>query len=88
MNFNTFKNAVAKQFERMQKHELFRVQVDKDTLWATYLSSFPSGTDTLFRERTEHDCSCCKQFIRAIGDTVAIVDGKLIKPLQMPCQHG
>jgi hypothetical protein len=78
MNFNIFKNAVAKQFERMQKHELFRVQVDKDTLWATYLGAFPAGTDLIFRERTEHDCSGCKQFIRAIGDTVAIIDGKLV----------
>lgn len=77
MNFNTFKNAVAKQFERMQQHDLFRVSVDKDRLYNTYLENFPENTNPKFRERTEHDCSCCKQFIRAVGDVVAIIDGKV-----------
>lgn len=88
MEFMHFKQAVAKQFELMQKHPLFRVDnapggsVDqaslKDQLWATYLASFPEGTNPMFRERTEHDCSCCRQFIRAIGDVVAIIDGKIV----------
>lgn len=77
MEFSLFKNAVAKQFERMSKHQLFRVNVDKDVLWATYLASFPEGTNPIFKERTEHDCTCCKQFIRAVGDAVAIIDGKV-----------
>lgn len=77
MEFNIFKNAVAKQFERMQKHQLFRVQVSKDDLWEKYLSSYPEGTNPMYRERTEHDCSCCKQFVRSVGDVVAIIDGKL-----------
>lgn len=78
MNFQTFKGAVAKQFEAMQKHSLFRVDVEKDELYATYLGSFPEGTNPIYRERTEHDCSCCKQFIRNIGDVVAIIDDKLV----------
>lgn len=78
MNFNIFKNAVAKQFELMQKHELFRADINKDTLWGTYLGSFPIGTDTIFRKRSEHDCGGCKQFIRGIGDVVAVIDGKLV----------
>jgi hypothetical protein len=41
------------------------------------LAAFPEGTNPFFRERTEHDCSCCKQFIRNIGNVVAIVNGKL-----------
>lgn len=63
MDFKNFKLAIAKQFDEMSKHELFRVDVDKDLLWNTYLSSFPEGTNPIYRERTEHDCSCCKQFI-------------------------
>jgi hypothetical protein len=77
MNFSVLKVAVAKQFELLQKHSPFRVNVGKDELWETYLSSFPAGTNELYRERTEHDCSCCKQFIRAVGNVVAIIDGKV-----------
>ncbi len=77
MDFNLLKSAVAAQFERMQKHTLFRVNLDKDELWKTYLSSFPEGTNPIFKTRTEHDCSCCKQFIRGIGDVVAIINNNV-----------
>ena len=77
-NFIVFKQAIAAQFAVMQKVPLFRTGVEKDDLWSTYLQSFPEGTNPIFRERTEYDCTCCKQFIRAIGDVVAIIDGKLV----------
>ena len=77
MDFKEFKAAVAKQFERMAKHELFRTGVTKDALWDTYLASFPAGSNPIYKTRTEHDCQCCKQFIRAVGDVVAIIDGKI-----------
>lgn len=78
MNFVNFKNAVARQFDVMSKHQLFCTAVDKDSLWSTYLGSFPADTNPMFRERTEHDCSCCRQFIRAVGNVVAIIDGKVV----------
>ena len=78
MNFKDIKNAVAKQFAAMCNQQLFRVNIDKDVLWQTYLNAFPEGTNPIYRERTEHDCNCCKQFVRAVGDVVAIKDGKLI----------
>lgn len=79
MNFNTFRVAVAKQFSLMQAHSLFRVNVEKDDVYATYLTSFPEGTNPLYRERTEHDCSCCKSFIRALGNVVSVDDkGKMM----------
>lgn len=77
MNFISFKVAVANQYDRMKKYDMFRMQVEKDALWATYLGSFPEGTNPIFKERTEHDCQCCKSFIRAVGGLVAIIDGKL-----------
>lgn len=76
-HFTMIKTAIAKQFEFMGQHQLFRTGVEKDDLWSTYLSSFPPGSNPIFRERTEHDCSCCKQFIRAVGNAVAVIDGKL-----------
>ncbi len=73
MNFQKFKVAVQKRFAEMVKQgEIFRVEVDKNELWETYLKSFPEGTNPVYRERTEHDCNCCKNFIRNIGDAVAI----------------
>ena len=78
MNFTTLKLAVQKRFAEMQEHQLFRVNVDKEQLWSTYLSSFPEGSDPIYRERTEHDCSCCRQFVKNIGDVVAIIDGKMV----------
>lgn len=76
LNFDSFKTAVATQFAWMQKHPLFRVNVENDALWTTYLQSFPEGSNPIYRERTEHDCSCCKHFVRQIGNVVAIVDGE------------
>lgn len=76
--FENFKRAIQRQFNDMKDHELYTVKVEKDLMWDTYLSSFPDGTNPLFRERTEHDCNCCKQFIRTAGAIVAIIDDKLV----------
>lgn len=84
MNFTSFKTAVAKQFERMQRHPMFRVQVERDELWTKYLASFPPGTNPMFRERTEYDCSCCRHFVRDVGDAVAVIDGKLVSVWDAP----
>ena len=75
--FSGFKRAVTAQFDRMQKHDLFTVNVDGDTLWTTYLASFPPGTNPEFRKRTEHDCSCCRSFVKRAGKVVAIIDGRV-----------
>lgn len=77
MEFRNFKISVAKQFERMKKYDLFRTQVEKDQLWDTYLGSFPLGSNPIYKERTEHDCNSCKQFIRSVGNVVAIIDGQI-----------
>lgn len=76
--FMKFKKALQAHFNEMQKDadKLFEVLVDKDELWNTYLNSFPAGTNPIFRERTEHDCSCCRHFIRSIGAAIIIKDGQ------------
>ena len=76
--FSDFKKAVVKQFETMKGRDLFRVAVDKDALWETYLRSFPTGSNPIYKNRTEHDCSCCRHFIKSVGGLVAIVDGRLV----------
>lgn len=75
-DFKSFSKLVHDRFNMLSKHELF-VTVDGSAVWEKYLASFPEGTNPVYKERTEHDCSCCKQFIRNIGNVVAVVDGKL-----------
>lgn len=78
-NFIKFKKALQKHFDEMQKQttHLFEVNVDKDELWNTYLNSFPIGTNNIFRKRREHDCSCCRQFVKNIGAAVMIKNNKI-----------
>ena len=76
--FADFKKAVTQQFTRMTAFPLFRTEATGDDLWETYLSSFPEGTNPLYRKRATHDCSCCRQFIRSAGNVVAINDGTLV----------
>lgn len=78
-DFMKFKKALQNRFSNMQKDaaHLYEMDVDKDILWSTYLDSFPAGTNKMFRQRREYDCSCCRQFIKNIGAVVAIKDGKI-----------
>lgn len=77
-DFGRAKEAVRRQWELMAAHPIFRVDLSGDALWALYLESFPKGTDPVFRKRTEHDCSCCRTFIRNMGNAVAVIDGAVV----------
>lgn len=76
-NFATFAALVHDQFNSMSQHGLF-VTASGDEMWDAYLAAFPAGTNELYRERTEHDCSCCRHFIKNIGNVVAIISGKVV----------
>jgi len=76
-DFRPFSKLVHQRFAELSKHELFVTSMHPDSLYAAYLSAFPEGTNPIYKERTEHDCSCCKNFIRNLGTVVAVVDGKL-----------
>ena len=79
MNFKEFKVAFQGHFNQMvnSAERLFEVEVDKEEMWNLYLNSFPEGTNPIYRVRTEHDCSCCKHFIRAIGAMVVIRNNQI-----------
>jgi len=79
MEFKEFKTLLQENFKKLTQDatHLFEVNLDKDSLWNVYLDSFPVGTNDIYRERREHDCSCCRYFIKNIGNTVVIKDNKV-----------
>lgn len=79
MNFSQFKQLLQQNFAEMTKDAdtLFEIAIDKDEFWNLYLDSFPAGTNEIFRERREHDCSCCRHFIKAIGNVAVIKNNKV-----------
>lgn len=77
MDFIDFRNAVSIHFDQMAFNDLFQVEIDRDEIWRLYLDSFPEGSNPMFRERTEHDCSACKSFVRTAGGIVSIKGNKL-----------
>lgn len=75
MEFEQFKAVFQQHIADMLEGQecLFTTAVNKNILWATYLDSFPEGTNEIFRERRVYDCSCCRQFIKTFGNVVALV---------------
>lgn len=78
MTFVEMRNRLLEHFNEMQEGELFEVRFDKDKLWELYLESFPSNKNKIFRERREHDCSCCRHFVKQMGGVVTIRDNKIV----------
>lgn len=59
MNFQT-------NFENLAAAHPVLLVTDID-IWEHYLAAFPDGTNPIFKTRTVHDCSCCRNFIRNVG---------------------
>ena len=74
------RNKLMENFAEITKNatHLFEVDVDKEEMWNLYLDSFPAGTNEIYRERRWHDCSCCRQFIKSVGNAVVIKNNKVI----------
>lgn len=79
MNFHNFHVKFQNNFMQLIANatHLYEVDVDKDELWNLYLDSFPAGTNNIYRTRREHDCSCCRHFIKSFGNVVVIVNNQV-----------
>lgn len=83
MTFNQFRDQMINHFnDLVSTHDrIFEVDYDKDTLYALYLESFPEGANPIFRKRAEHDCSCCRHFIKEIGGVIFLDDDLTVHTL-------
>jgi len=79
-NFKEFANDFVNHVTLLDTNceNLFVVDVDIEVLWNKYLDEFPIGTNAVFKENREHDCNCCHNFIRDIGNVVGIIDGEIV----------
>lgn len=76
MTFHDFAVAVNDRVNDLisRPGDVFVADVSGDHLWDTYMAAFPPGTNEVFRVNREHDCSCCRHFIRNVGALVYIDD--------------
>ena len=74
--FHDLQAAMLENFEHLHSiyGTAFQTDADKDDLWRVYLESFPANRNPIYRTRREHDCSCCRHFIKSIGGIVFIDD--------------
>lgn len=77
-DFSVFGKAVNGRYMALAKNELFVVNTDGFDPFQAYLDAYPPGTNPIFRTRTEHDCACCKNFVRNLGMVVGLdSDGRV-----------
>lgn len=79
MSFHKVREKLKENIEKMMadSDHLFTVNADGEELYDKYLESFDPEYNPMFRERTEHDCSECRLFIKRLGGLVAIKDNKV-----------
>ena len=79
MNFRNFREQVEKNLKQILKNPW--VAQDENfpqKLWETYLFAFRKEDNPIFITRTEHDCSCCRHFIKTMGTVFSFKNGKVI----------
>ena len=88
-DFKVFAAKIFDKFTAMSKDELYTVQMQDDELYTKYIASFPEGSNPIYKTRTEHECSTCRNFIKNLGHVVSLKNGSLdsvwnVKGLQAP----
>lgn len=80
MKFKKVRDLLEENFKKITSDVdyVFEVNLNKDELYNIYLDSFPKGANEIYRVRRYHDCSCCRGFIKQIGNLVVLKDNKII----------
>lgn len=83
MEFKKMREEMINHFNEITKEadRLFMVDSDPDILINLYLNNFRDEDNQIYRERREHDCSCCKHFIKRMGNIVIIDKNNEIKSI-------
>src|SRR5215217_3327930 len=81
MNFKEFKLKFQQSLPQTNV-ALFQVDVPKEMLWDTFINAFSPEL------RAEYTCNCCRSFIRAYGNIVALVDFKPKSIWEIPGLEG
>ena len=79
LTFGQYNKEMQKHIASMLKENnvLYTVTMDKDAMWETYLNAFPPGTNEVYRKRREFDCSCCRHFVKRLGNVLSIKNGTI-----------
>ena len=72
VQFKDIKLKVQANFTSLKSSPLFYKNVDRDKIWEIYLGGFDEA------DRQEHNCNCCKSFLRQYSGIVAIKNGQVI----------
>lgn len=71
--FSNLKKQLQDNFNKLSKESsLFYVTIDRELIWDKYISGFNGAS------KQEHQCSCCRSFLRQFGGIVGIIDGKRV----------
>ncbi len=70
--FPEFRNLMEKHWKEITKNNppIFELDIDKSAFYQLYLDSFPEGTNPIYRQRREYDCSCCHHFLNQVGSVL------------------
>lgn len=72
--FTELKKQVSDNFNRLAAlGALFYITINRDRIWEEYLDGFDDPI-----EKQEHNCNCCKSFLRQYAGIVAIQDNKVV----------
>lgn len=73
--FQQMRNDIQKHFaEEMSQYKLFKVDVDVEELWHTYLDAYPAEMQTNYKEARWQDCTSCHRWFKKMSNVVALDD--------------